>query len=231
MTTSQNEAALRWWAAGERAVASLVERLTDEELAAPAALPGWSRAHVVAHLARNADALVNLLSWARTGVETPMYPSRAARDAGIETTAAQPAAELRADYAAACARFAASVETLPDSAWASILRNMQGREIPSTEVPWMRAKEVWVHGVDLDAGLAFAELPPDLCVALVDDVLGLFAARDEAPGARIVATDVDRAWGSGASTVEGPVSAIAAWLTRSDAAGLTGDVPPAPRWL
>jgi maleylpyruvate isomerase len=229
--TPPDEAALRWCTEGEQAVARTLARVTDDELAAPSALPGWTRAHVVAHLARNADALVNLLTWARTGVETPMYPSREARDAGIEATAALAPAQLRADHAAACARFADAVEAMPASAWTATLHNAQGRAMPATDVPWMRAKEVWVHGVDLDAGLAFADLPADFCTALADDVLALFAARDQALDATIVATDVDRAWGSGATAVTGPVTAIAAWLTRSDAAGLTGPVPPAPAWL
>ena len=226
-----DSAVLQWWADGERAVSGLVDRLTDDDLAAPSALPGWSRAHVVAHLARNADALVNLLTWARTGVETPMYPSRQARDAGIEQTAAQPPADLRPDYAAACARFADAVDTMPASAWTATLHNAQGREMPATDVPWMRAKEIWVHGVDLSAGLAFPDLPPAFCTALVDDVLALFAARDQTVDVTVVATDADRAWSSGETTVTGPVSAIAAWLTRSDASGLTGPVPPLPAWL
>ena len=46
-----------------------------------------------------------------------------------------------------------------------------------------------------------------------------------------MATDVDRTWGSGTATVEGPVAAVAAWLTRSDASGLTGEVPAPPTWL
>jgi maleylpyruvate isomerase len=95
----------------------------------------------------------------------------------------------------------------------------------------MRAKEVWVHGVDLHAGLTFADLTADFCAALVDDVLGVFAARDQTPEVTIVATDVDRSWGSGAAKVEGPVAAVAAWLTRSDASSLSGDVPPPPAWL
>src|SRR4051795_10985654 len=99
-----DSAVLQEWADSERAVAGLVERLTDDDLAAPSALPDWSRAQVVAHLARNADALVNLLAWARTGVETPMYPSREVRNAGIDETAALSPAGLKADYSTACAR-------------------------------------------------------------------------------------------------------------------------------
>ena len=104
-----DENAMRWWDEAETAVARIVERLGDDDLAAPSALPDWSRAHVVAHLARNADALLNLLTWARTGVETPMYPSREVRDADIEATAARPPAELHADYVAACAHLAEEI--------------------------------------------------------------------------------------------------------------------------
>jgi maleylpyruvate isomerase len=223
--------ATRWWNDGERAVADRVRQLTDDELAEPSGLPGWSRAHVVAHLARNADALVNLLTWARTGVETPMYPSRAARDADIETTAALPPDQLRRDYAAACDRLTAAAGALPAEAWTAEVRTPRDEPMPASDVPWMRAKEVWVHGTDLRAGLAFGDAPPEFCAALVDDVLALFARRDQAPDLRIVATDVDRTWGSGERRVEAPVAAVAAWLTRSDTSGLGDDVPPPPTWI
>jgi maleylpyruvate isomerase len=221
----------QWWADGELAVAGMVDRLPDDAFAEESALPSWSRAHVVAHLARNADALVNLLTWARTGVETPMYPSRAVRDAEIEATAAKPPSQLRSDYVAACDRLAAAVEGMPADAWPVEVRNGQGVTVPASVVPWMRAKEVWVHGTDLRAGLGFADLPADFCTALVDDVLGLFESREQQLDVTIVATDVDRTWGDGDTRVEGPVAAVAAWLTRSDASGLTGDVPPPPAWL
>jgi maleylpyruvate isomerase len=225
------ETALRWWADGELVVAGSIDRLTDDDLAADSNLPDWSRAHVVAHLARNADALGNLLAWARTGVETPMYPSREVRNAGIAATAALPPAELRSDYVTACARLGHGIETMPTDAWTAEVRSGQGAPIPASNVPWMRAKEVWVHGTDLRADLTFADLPADFCTALIDDVLGLFATRDQTPDVTIVATDGDRMWGSGGRLLEGPVTAIAAWLTRGDGSGLSGDVPPPPVWL
>src|SRR5829696_9917339 len=175
------ETSRRWWGDGERAVARALEQLTDDELRQSSALPGWTRAHVVAHLARNADALVNLCTWARTGVETPMYRSVEARDADIETSAAVPAGDLRADFTAATARLAEAVSVMPGDAWDRPIRTRQGKTIPAREIPWMRAKEVWVHGVDLDAGIDFADVPTDALAALVDDVLALFASRDETP--------------------------------------------------
>ena len=225
------DSALRWWADGERVVAGHIDQLSDDDLAADSNLPDWTRAYVVAHIARNADALLNLLTWAHTGVETPMYPSRDVRNADIAATAALPPAELRSDYVAACARFGTGIETMPAEAWTAQVRNMQGAALPASVVPWMRAKEVWVHGTDLRAGLTFADVPADFCTALVDDVLGLFAARDQAPDVTVVATDVDRMWGDGRMSVQGPVTAVAAWLTRGDASGLSGDVPPPPTWL
>jgi len=226
-----DENAMRWWADGEMAAAAELDRLSDDDLTAPSALPDWSRAHVVAHLARNADALLNLLTWARTGVETPMYPSREVRDAGIAATASLPPAELRADYVAACSRLAEAIERMPAGDWTVTVRTSQGRPIPAAEVPWMRAKEAWVHSVDMAGRLSFADLPADFSAALVDDVLRMFAARGEAPDVTIEATDVDRMWGSGDTTISGPVAAVAAWLTRSDTSGLTGPVPAPPVWL
>ena len=50
---------------------------------APSLCEGWTRAHVVTHIARNADALSNLVHWATTGEPTPMYASPESRDADI----------------------------------------------------------------------------------------------------------------------------------------------------
>lgn len=47
----------------------------------------------------------------------------------------------------------------------------------------------------------------------------------------LVATDVESTWESGTETVRGPVSGIAAWLTRSDDPSLPGQGPPVRRWL
>ena len=52
----------------------------DVDLDGPCALSGWTRRHLRAHIAANAEALRNLAAWARTGVETPMYASPAQRD-------------------------------------------------------------------------------------------------------------------------------------------------------
>ena len=110
--------------------------LDDAQAAAASRLPGWTRGHVLAHLARNADGFRNLLIWARTGTETPMYPSEEARDRDIEAGARRPAAELAADVRASAAAFATAAAELPAAAWdAPVAR--RGVTFPARAIlPW-----------------------------------------------------------------------------------------------
>ena len=223
---------LGWWADGEQHLGTALGRLTDEEFDTPSLLPGWSRHRLLAHVARNADALVNLLTWARTGVETPMYASPDAREAGITEAAALPPAQLRGEVLAATGRLATAMRELPDEAWTAQVRTAQGRMVPASEVPWMRCREVWVHAVDLDAGIGFADIPEDVLAALVDDVFRMWDRRDQVPDVAVFAGD--REWGTGSLAVAGPLPEVTSWLTgRSTGAGLSADgpLPALAAWL
>jgi uncharacterized protein (TIGR03083 family) len=65
-----------------------LDGLTDPEAQAPSLLPGWTRGHVLTHLARNAEGGTRLLTWARTGEPSYEYPSVAARAQAIADGAA-----------------------------------------------------------------------------------------------------------------------------------------------
>ena len=65
------------------ALLSTTATLDDASITAPSLCEGWTRAHVVTHIARNADAICNLVHWATTGEPTPMYASPESRDADI----------------------------------------------------------------------------------------------------------------------------------------------------
>jgi maleylpyruvate isomerase len=217
---------------GERHLATALGRLVDEEFDRPSLLPGWSRAHVLAHLARNADALVNLLTWARTGVETPMYPGPEAREEGIRQTAALPATELRGEVLLATRRLVEAVQQMTEDAWAAQVRTAQGHVVPAAQVPWLRAKEVWVHAIDLDSGVTFGDVPEDVLAALVDDVFRMWDGRDAVPDVVLFAGD--REWGTGSLAVSGPLPAVTAWVTgRGSGEGLAADgpLPVLQRWL
>ena len=138
-------------------------RMGDDAFAAPSGLPGWSRAHVLTHIARNADAMVNLLTWARTGVRTPAYASDEQRDADIETGAQRSPAEIRADVISSSDRLAQVVRAMPERAWSAQVTNRQGVKIRATDIPWTRAREMWIHAVDLDVGRVLRRHPARPC--------------------------------------------------------------------
>jgi maleylpyruvate isomerase len=131
-----------------------VDRLTDAEVGRASMLPGWSRGHLLTHLARNADALRNLLDWARTGVPTPAYAGPGVREADIEAGAGRGAAELAADVRTAAAKWRAAVEAVPDERWGTVVG-----EFPASEVLLRRLVEVELHHVDLGCGYRSTDWP------------------------------------------------------------------------
>ncbi|MDX2546987.1 maleylpyruvate isomerase family mycothiol-dependent enzyme [Streptomyces sp. WI04-05B] len=235
------DAILAWVAEGTAAFEAVVQGLTDPDFAQPSRLPGWNRAHVVAHVARNADAIGNLLTWARTGVVTPMYADAEHRAEEIEAGAAQPVADLRTDLRTAHERLALAFDTLPDEAWEEVVRTARGRRVLASEVPWMRLREVWVHAVDLAAGTSFAAIPREVCAALIDDVAGTFHTRTDFPPVRLQAGNSGRTWVLGApgtmcpAVVCGDLPSLAAYATRRPVSGplrgARGSLPKLPAWL
>lgn len=216
-----------WCTDGERFLDEALDRLPDSDPDGPSLLPGWPRRTVIAHVARNADALCNLLTWARTGAETPMYASAEARDNAIATTAQLPLASLVEDCRSASRRFAAAVDSLPGPAWDVQIRTAQGRTVPVSQAVWMRCREVWVHAVDLDTGKDFDDIPDDVLVALIDDVTRMWARRDQTPNARFSAGD--RHWGTGRLLVTADLADLARYVTGRRAAA--GGQPALPLWL
>lgn len=97
----------------------------------------------------------------------------------------------------------------------------------------MRAREVWVHAVDLDVGLGFDDIPEDLLYALVDDVTRTWQRRGQTPDVRL--SGGWRVWGSGTLGIAGRLPDLAAYLTgRGAAAPLTFGGQSAavlPAWL
>jgi maleylpyruvate isomerase len=238
--TRSLEETLAWAGDGAAHLRGLMARMADAAFAAPSGLPGWSRAHVLSHIARNADGMINLLTWARTGVETPAYTSREQRDADIEAGAAREPAAIREDVVDSSDRLADAVRAMPEQAWLATVRNVQGREIPATDIPWSRAREMWIHAVDLDVGASFAELPKPMLRDLLADVADTLGQAEDAPSLRLVGTepDVDIRVGTGEPVeVRGPTPALVGWmLGREKGRELrTADggrrLPDLPRWL
>src|SRR5215469_76773 len=133
---------LDWMRDGTERLLGVVCALGDADLDEPSLLPGWSRRHLLAHIAANADALRNLVHWARTGEERRMYASSEQRDADIAKGARLPAAELRAWTESSARALAADLDSMPDAAWDAKVITAQGLTRSASEIPWMRVREV-----------------------------------------------------------------------------------------
>lgn len=217
--------------AGQRLVRR-VDELPDASYAAPSALPGWTRGHVVAHLALNAESLGQVLLRAATGAEAAMYPSRVQRDGDIERLAGADAGELRARTLTAGRFFAGALAAMPPAGWEGEFRRTPDAPevLPVRTVVGMRHREVEFHHVDLDAGYGPRDWPGSFVVGAVE------ALRSRAPGVTLLATDLGRSWYAerARTTVSGPGTLIAWWLGgRGAGEGLTsngGELPQIKEW-
>lgn len=233
------DAELAWVDRAESALLHSVSRLTADAFRGPSGLAGWTRGHVVAHVARNADGLTNLLRWADTGVETPMYADPGARAAGIESGAMRAHAESVRDLAESASRWMSAARTATPASWATpvVLWRSDG-PVPARGIVAARLVEVEVHHVDLDVGYTFADVPPAAAEVIVGQSVPRL--RRTHPTLTVRADDVRRAWrvGAGAPStvvVAGGVRDLAGWLTgrtSGDGLRLSGAavLPDLPDW-
>ena len=134
--------------------------ITEPDLRAPSLLPGWTRAHVLAHLARGADAMRNLLASVRTGQDRPVRASAGARQADIEHTAGLRANELVADLADSAMALRRVARQLDGAGWQVPVRIMDSAPFPAAQLLTRRLVEVELHHCDLGAGYTPADWPP-----------------------------------------------------------------------
>ena len=246
MSAPEQDAAARAAELGQRVdvasarVLATAAGISDEQAREPSALPGWSRGHVLTHLARNADGLRNLLIWARTGVVTPQYPSTEVRNEEIEAGADRPARELVVDFADAATAFSAEAAQLRNADWTAEVRAIRGAAHPAWYTLWRRLFELEIHHVDLDAGYRPVDWPAEFAQQCLREASANFWGPDS-PAALLRATDDGREHRIGPPateptiTITGPSHAVVAWLLgRSDGSSLTatpaGPLPPVPPW-
>ncbi|GAA1885027.1 maleylpyruvate isomerase family mycothiol-dependent enzyme [Streptantibioticus ferralitis] len=195
-----------------------VSALDPPAVAEPSLLAGWSRGHVLTHLARNADAMVNLLTWARTGEETPMYVSDEAREKDIENGASRPLPDQLDDLRQSAERFTQAVDAMPPQAWAAQVRTRHGGVVPAAELPAKRLAEIHLHHVDLGIGRSCADLPADFAARELAVIIDRLTGREGIAAVRLQDTETDETWEIGAAehpdlTVSGTTHALLAWVS------------------
>jgi len=216
-----------------------VADLTDDDLRRPSLCDGWTRGHVLAHIARNADGMTNLLNSAATGEVTPMYESTAKRNADIEAGSSRPVAEQLADLRESAGRFAAAYAAAQAAAnWGTpVYRTRDAEPIAAYEIPAKRLGEVLIHHVDLDLDFTPAHWSDAFTDDSFADTLERFEARPDFPALRLDVEEEDTVYGikatpgdRGVVVVRGPKRALLAWLLgRASGDGLTAVIPAGGR--
>ena len=215
------------------------EQWSDAEVRAPSLLPGWTRGHVLAHIARNADGITRTLSGALRGVVVARYPDGVeGRNADIEAGARRDFVELAADVRESADRLDRLFSAVADvGGW-----DLPTEDRPAREYVLARWREVEIHRVDLAGAYTADEWPADFVAYLLPRLADGVAERATTP-LRIEVTSegsvttelADRVWTSGSgdpARVTGPDWALLAWLVGrpAAAASVLGEIPDLARW-
>ncbi|MEV0409342.1 maleylpyruvate isomerase family mycothiol-dependent enzyme [Streptomyces sp. NPDC050448] len=150
-----------------------VAKLDNAALSEESHLPGWTRGHILAHLARNADALVNVFAG------RPMYESAEARDCDIERDAPRPLEVQLADVRETHARFLAQTEQ--DQDWSRTVELRNGVTDLASNVPFRRLVEIELHHTDLNIGYELSDLPEEFTAREIAFLADRWSGRSEVP--------------------------------------------------
>jgi maleylpyruvate isomerase len=211
-----------------------------DEVAEPSLCPGWTRGHVLTHLARNADGIADTLSGALRGEIVARYPDGpAGRDAAIAAGAGRPFTVLVADVRDSAERLDRVLGVVGDAGgWA--LETEQGH--PAGHWLMARWKEVEIHRIDLAADYTPDRWPPRFVTTLLADAVPSLAERtqgavrvDVSAEGSVAPELVGRHWEFGAGDpveVRGPDWAVLSWLVGrgAAAAGALTATPPLGAW-
>jgi maleylpyruvate isomerase len=188
-----------------------LDGLTDAQVREPSRLPGWTRGHVLAHLANLGEAAVRQLQNAYDDAPVvPFYDGGTdGRDAAIEAAAPLAASEHVARVEAALDRVESLLDLLDEKAMAR-RTGFRDRTAAALVLAWWR--ETSIHLTDLDLGVEHTMWG----AALREHLVGYLSGRVPA-GVRLdlEPTDVDepRYLGEGVTVrVTGAASDIVAWL-------------------
>jgi maleylpyruvate isomerase len=128
---------------------------------APSLLPGWTRGHLLTHIAGNARSFIRQLEGAESGVPAERYPGGDAfRDDEIARGAGRSWDELVADVRTSAEELDAALDR--NLRWDVPGINTDGSELPTHEVPFRRVRETVVHHADLgDPGYTGEQWPAE----------------------------------------------------------------------
>ncbi|MFE6975517.1 maleylpyruvate isomerase family mycothiol-dependent enzyme [Streptomyces sp. NPDC057682] len=207
--------------------ALLAAELTEDQAREAIALPGWTRGHVLIHLADLSQAFARQARYAVKGERVEVYDGgRPTRDRRIEELHGQPVGRLTEQMTEGLTALEESWAALSEGDW-ELPCSYRNSPLWATRLAWWR--ESSLHLVDLDVGRRSEEWSAELSSHVVE-----FLGSRLPEGTRLEATDTGQVWGEG-RTVRGELRALAAWISGRPAAELPravdgGELPELTAW-
>lgn len=186
---------------------------------------------MVAHLASNSRALVNLVDWATSGEPKPIYSSRDERNRETDELAQLPPEQLLRTFVENSQYLAEQCERLRGPLEVEEL-DLNGKTVPSVGIPTVWISELVLHHQDLNTGWTVAQAEPESQLNALEGAVRAMRAKG-APGMTLRTTEHDE-WilGDGGQLVTGDRVGMVMWLARGDAQGVSseGPLPELPEW-
>lgn len=194
-------------------------RLDESDWQSPSRLPGWTRAHVATHLARNADGFARVVEGLLDRDPHKMYLSEEDRRRDIERGSERRGLELQIDLDTSASHLSALLDRVGErgrEAWESMVELRAGLRMPLWLLPLARLNEVVLHRIDLDTGFTVDDLEDETADWLVQWTTLVLGDRADLPRL-LISTDsgIKTQVGSFGTPVEvrGRSADVVAWLT------------------
>ncbi|WP_410785065.1 maleylpyruvate isomerase family mycothiol-dependent enzyme [Kribbella sp. C-35] len=201
--------------------------LDDASARAGSGLPGWSRGHVITHIANFSEAMTRQVDEALQGRLVEVYDGgRPARDAAIEAGADRPAAELRSHLTQAVTTLLASWDKVGPTDWPLPILHRNSNLSAGLQATW---RELTIHTTDLDLGITATTWSDDFCRHLLD-----FLRPRTPDNIHLILKSPTQTWDNGTGkdiTLEGTLTALTAWYAgRPTPTPITGPTPELLPW-
>jgi maleylpyruvate isomerase len=131
--------------------------ISDADWRQSTALPGWTRAHIASHLARNADATRRALEDHLDGRDHVPAPTGVLAIRELETGSRRSPLDLQIDLDTSAGRLNSAFDRVEEGAWES---RIIGADLALGDLLLARYNEVVLHHIDLDCGYGFSDLDP-----------------------------------------------------------------------
>ena len=219
------------------ALAEKAAKLSDDDVRAATGLPGWTRGHVLAHLANVSDAVARQVEYAVRGESIEFYDGgMGGRTQAIEMAAGRSAAEHRDKLDAALSRVLSALGGLAPDQWKLRINYRDGTVYDGALALW---RELVIHLADLDVGRGPETWSKEFCLYLIEFLTARVPGNTRLVLLPLALPPITVGHGENTISVQGMLTDIAAWLAgrtptldslRAEAAADSVDLPELLPW-